>query len=803
MDRLKHDLFVALRGFRRTPTFAIAVLTILGLGIGMAVAMFTTFHAILIRRLPVEDQDRIAVLWPYQDPTVELSPPATDLRELRLASRTMRDVAGVAHWAAAGSPFVDGDRGLVLNQRLVTSNYFDVLGTRPVVGRLLRPEDEAPGAPAVMVVSYGVWRSQFGGSSSVVGRQIVDPNSHGTYTIVGVAPLGLDYPVGVGCWTPIARGTSPRVFAVARLARGTSISAARAEFLSIITRLEPALKLKGATALTFTQAVLGDVRPTLVVVTAAVALLLLIACVNVGNLFLVRAASRTGELVIRRALGASYVDLARHLSVEGALLAIAGGAFGFVCAAALVRAFVVLAPPQLPRLDEVRLHGNLLSIAIGVTAFCVLLFSLLPAVAAARPNLASPLRLDARAGAVTARRRRLRDWLVGSQVALALVTLAGAGLLGRSLLRLEHLELGYRADHLLIGSIAFDRTKYASPEKALGWGEQVGLRIRAIPGVTAVTPILMLPFVGPSVTIAEFEAEGQTSTEFNENPMIPFETAGAEYFLTFDTRLLRGRTFVANDREHAPDVAIVSESVARRFWPGQDPIGRRIRFAPFEAPGVPKSFFDWRMVVGVVPDTRYRSLRETSAMVYVPWRQFPGWFGNFALRSSGDVGGLMAAMKHEVKAVDPTLALWDVRTMDEVLSGPLAEPRFIALLLAAFSTVALVLAAVGLYGTMALTVREQTREIGIRLAIGASAADIRTAVLRKALVIAAAGIFFGLVGAIATTRLLGALLFNVSPTDPATLAGVCALLLIVALVAAYLPARRAMRIDVIHALRAE
>ncbi|MDB4877963.1 MAG: permease [Gemmatimonadetes bacterium] len=805
MNRLAQDIRIALRGFRRTPTFAVASLAILGLGIGMAVAMFTTFETILLRRLPVQDQDRIAVLWTYHVPTAELSPYATDLAEVRRTSRTMRDVAGVVHWGAVSSVYLDGGQPLALGHAQVTANYFDVLGARPALGRLLRADDDLAGAAPVMVLSYGTWQTTFGGSLSIVGRRLMDPYTRNEYTIVGVAPSGLDYPLGAGCWTPIPKIWTLQVLAVARLAPGASADAAAAEFFSIISRREPDMRLAGAHGGTFAQAMLGDVRPVLVALTGAVALLLLIACVNVGNLFLLRAASRTRELAVRRALGAGYGDLVRQLVVESALLAAGGGALGVACAAALLRALLAFAPAQLPGLDNVRLHGDLVAIAVGVTTLSVLLFGVLPALAGARVNLASPLRFDARSGAETRRRRRVRDWLVASQVALALLMLAGAGLLARSLQHLERLDLGFNAEHLSILSTAFDVVKASSGDRVMRWAGDIDRGLRAIPGVTAVTPVLIPPFLGTGVSHPQFDAEGQTAAEAESNPNVPIEIGGADYFRTFGTPVLEGRGFVDSDGDGSTLVAVVSESVARRFWPAQDPLGKRIRITPPVSRAtidVSKHLYEWRTVVGVVPDTRFRALRGASPMVYLPWRQY-GWQGYFAVRSSGDVRGMTAAMRRALHDADPTLTLSNLRSMDELLSGPLAEPRLSALLLSAFGMVALVLAAVGLYGVVASGVREQTREIGIRIALGATPTRIRDAIMRRAVVVAGAGACVGLALALMTTRLLRSLLFEVSPTDPLTLGAVWAALIAVALLAAYLPAQRATRIDPVQALRAD
>jgi putative ABC transport system permease protein len=810
MERLRDDLRFAVRSLRRTPTFAITVLLILGLGIGMAVAMFTTVTEVLVRRLPVQDQDRVAVLWTYNTPTIEMSALGGDMPTIRHEVRTMRDVAGVVHWGAVRTPLLDRDHTLVLGLAYVTANYFDVLGARPALGRLLRPEDDAPGASPVVVLSHGLWQSQFGGSPSVIGRHLVDPWTRQSYAIIGVAPAGLDYPVGADCWK--AMGTEVAgtvVLAVGRLAPGATLDAARAEFFSIVSRLQPGWKLTGATAETLTTAVAGNFRPILVAITSAAGLLLLIACVNIGTLFLVRAATRARELAVRRALGASYWDMVRQLIVESGLLAVAGGALGVACAAAMLRAFVAFAPPKMPHLDDVRLHGSLLGAAIGVTSIAVLLFGVVPALVAAQASAESSIRWDARSGRETRQRRTVRQWLVASQVALALVMLSGAGLLARSLLGLEQLRLGYQTAHLSILSLALDVSKYDSSAAIDPVVEQAEARIRAIPGVSAVTPILMPPFLGTNVWHPPFEAEGESAVPSGTYPDFPIEIAGPQYFRAFQIPIIRGRGFAESDRENAPPVVVVSQSVAHRFWPGQDPIGKRIRLPRASlGPGTAVQASDepylvWRTVVGVVPDTRFRTLRESSPMVYYPWQQYQSWQGIIAVRSIGDARGLAAAIQNTVKAIDPTIAVYGVRSMDELLGVPLAEPRLTALLLTAFGAVALLLAAVGLFGAMSSAVREQTREIGIRVALGATPAMIRGSVIRRAFVVISTGMAVGLAVALATTRVLGSLLYQVSPADPITLAFACAVLLVVAGVAAYLPARRATRIDPIAALRTD
>lgn len=818
MRDLIQDLRLALRGFRRTPGFFATTVVILTLGIGMSVAMFTIFRTVLVRELPVVDQDRVVVMWTYgADPTADLVSGTKDLSVLRRESRTMRDIAAVAHWPATPTPFAYGERSVELNRGMVTGNFFDVLGVRPALGRLLRPsDDELEGARSSLekisesfhplVLSYRAWRETFGGDSSVIGRHLVEPLAQEDFTIVGVAPPGFDYPAGAGYWIPMWSGWESEVqaFAVARLAPGATVAEARSEYFAIEKRLDEQrprpLELHGAHAATFNETVLGDVRPVLVLLTAAVALLLLIACLNVGNLLLLRASSRTQEIAVRRALGASFGRIVRQLLVEAFAIATVGGVLGGLLAIALLRFLVAHAPPKLPRLDQIQLAGAPATTAVLVTTVAVLLFGLAPALLAARRNLASPLRLDSRAGGETRRGRRVRQSLVASQIALAVVMLAGAGLLARSLARLERQDTGFISDHLSVVWYSWNVRRYDSLPKMLALGDRLVQRIEDIPGVSSATQIVVPPMVGNGIWRVPIDTENRASDDATDRTFVA-EFCGPECFRTFGIAQLRGRGFTAGDRQGAPLVAVVSESVARRLWPGQDPMGKRLRISV--GSGYNLGGGDaWRTVVGVVGDTHLRTLREATPTVFFPSLQ-GFWQGHVAIRSSAKLAALVPALLAAGHDVDPGLELWHPQTMDEVLAEPLAQPRLSALLMSSFGLVALALAAIGLFGVMASLVHDRTREFGIRMALGATPGRVRREVLARAATVAGAGVAVGLAGAFAISHLMTSLLFQVSPTDPIALVGACVVLLAVAGAAAYLPARRATAIDPAEALRAD
>jgi putative ABC transport system permease protein len=795
-DRVARDVRVALRGFRRSPTFAVTAVLILGVGIGMTVAIWAVFNAVLLRPPPVSDPDRIVIERILDNGGNELAAGLEDLVQMRQISRTLRAITAYDIRGAINFPMTDGDRPLPLAGAQVDGQFFDVLGVRPVIGRLLHAEDDS--LSRVIVLSYDAWQRYFNGDPAVVGRKFRQPTIGVTYTVVGVAPPGIDLPAGADYWVP-----SPYTWSglriVGRLAPHATLAMARDEYRSIAERQIREQHWQGSFSLVemkpFNAAVVGSVRPVLVALIAAVSLLLAIICINIGNLQLMRAAARSRELAVRRALGATYLDVVRQLVVECVLLGAAGGVLGLVVGEVARRALVVAAPSQLPRLDAVRVTGAPFGVAVAVTLVCILLFGILPVLAGARGDAASQLRLDTRSGRSTRGRRTLRQVLVGAQVALALILLAGAGLLGRSLQRLQSLNLGFRADHLSVLFVTAPHAKYPDSPHMYALWEAIAPRLDAVAGVTGVAPIVASPLAGLVVMLAPWQSDQQSVAEVAHSPLISFEEGAPESFRVLGIPILRGRGFLDSDREGSQLVAVVSAAVAQRYWPGQDPIGKRIRVST----ATPQP---WRTVVGVVGDTRWRSLRDEAPLIYLPYRQW-FWQGYVAMRSTTPLAALLPSIRRAVKDVDPDAVVWTARTMDEYLDKPLAEPRMSALIVSTFGLVALFLAAVGLYGVMASAVREQTRDIGVRMALGATSNQVQREVLRRAMVVSVAGAAVGILGAVAASRVIASLLFEVSPTDPVSLVSACAILLVVAAVAAYLPAYRASRVDPARALQAE
>ena len=825
LDRLKRDVSFTGRSLQRAPTFTVTVALILALAIGMSTAMFTVFRSVLVTRLPVSQQDRVVELSGIAGGAASEVPilPA-QMRLLASQSHTLAKVSGLAHWRVIDEALTDGDRRLTLKEAVVTDEFFDVLGANPVLGRFFRKGEAAPwganatGTTTPLVLSYAAWRRDFGGDSSVIGRPLRSPKMSWTMSIIGVAPAGLDYPRGVEYWIASEYGG---IDVVARLQPNATPETARQEFKAFLTHDPNQIKHIGQNTIdaqvhTLSQMVIGDAKPALLALTAAVALLLVLACTNVGNLLLLRSAGRVREMAIRRAIGASAADIVRQLLTESVLLAVVGGALGILLARLLLDTLVRLAPSGLPRTDLIVMAGTPLLVGAAVTAATVVLFGVMPSFAVLRFDLSSPLRSDTRSGTEGRRLRKVRQVLVASQIALAVVVLAGAGLLVRSLARLTSLDMGYATEHLTMLNFSLPWRQMSggcepkggarTAADTLAWSrcaanvnftahERVMANLLAVPGVESVSPEAVPPFLGSNVWMGRWASEEQSDAESRSNPWFGFDAVGPDYFKALGVPFVDGRAFTDADRETSPRVAIITEGVAKRLWPNQSAVGKRLRSGEDHTPD------SLITVVGVVRDFHYRLHRESTPTIFRPYRQELAQ-GYLVVRTRGPTVAT-ETLRRAVENAGGGATFIRVQSMDDLIAPQLSTPRFDALLLSIFAMAAVVLAAVGLYGIMASAVNQQTRELGIRMALGATAGGVRNMVMRQALTVALAGTLIGLVGAIGGARLLTSMLFEIAPSDPATLASVSLLLLVVAGFAAYIPARRATKIDPAKALRAE
>lgn len=786
--------------------FALVVIAIVALGIGLATAVFTVANALLLRRLPVVEQDRIVVLQgETADRKMDNVPLDIDnVRRFALETRTLERTAWFLYNGAGPATIREGegDRISRLQRALVSGDYFAVLGTRPALGRALRAEDDRAGAPPVVVLSHRAWLERFGGASDVIGRRIMMVEDGTAYAVVGVMPAGLDFPRGTDAWVAIHAAMPAQTLplmgfdVIGRLAAPAAPSDARREMTAYFGRHFTSGWMQGVRGVVhqLPNLVLGDTRPAVIAFAAAAGLLLLITCINVANLLLVQGLGRAREMAVRTALGASRGRLVRQLVTEHAILAAGGCVLGIALAVGGVRLFAAFAPASLPRLDEVSVDADMLVAACGITAIATLLFALVPAVLSSRVDTQAAFRSGARHSA-TRFTRTLGEALVACQIALAVVVLAAAGLIGRSFAKLQTVDLAFEPSHVTVAELTFRAGGDASDgPRQTALVQRLVSALQATPGIEAVSPVVSVPYSTERSWEGIPSLEGQSHEEAARNPMVDIEVVSPSFFATLGLPIVRGRAFSDADRAGAQPVVIVSESIAHRFWPAADPISKRLGGAG----GV-------QTVVGVVPDPRYRDLRQARATMYVPLRQsvFPFPPTTLVVRTRGSTADVVSQLRRAMAETTPQIELASAEPFEQLLAGPLAQPRMNAILLGIFAGAAIVLAAVGLFGVLATLVRQRQRELGVRLALGASAAEVAQLVVRRGLMLASAGVLAGVAAALVVNQSLRALLFDVSPTDAATLGATCVLLLVVALFAAWLPARRATSIEPAIALRAE
>jgi len=828
MSTLWQDLRYAARMLRKNPGFAAVAVATLALGIGANTAIFSVVQAILLKPLPFDRPDELVRITADAKGQglvdAGLSPP--ELFDYRDKAGVFEEISGLYPITAN---ITGGDRPERAEVLLADVNYFAMLGARPQVGRFFGRSDYQPGISEVAVISDGWWRRHYAADPNVIGRKLrLDDD---LYTIIGVAPAHFRHPgrsieTDVEVWAPagwsanpfrmpVPRGAYFLRGALARLRPGVTVEGAqrRLDALAETFRREYPKDYRAADGweprvIPLQQDVVGATRPALIVLLAAVGFVLLIACANVANLLLARASGRRREIAVRQALGAGRRRLVRQLLTESLLLSVAGGAAGLALAAWGVEVLVRLAPASLPRLTEIRIDLPVLLFTLCASVATGLLFGLVPALQTAGGDMSVTLK-DSGRGSAGAGGKRVRSVLVVAELALALVLLTGAALLLRTLARLERVDAGFRPAHLVTASVWLpqpnipENGRYFKNEPQVLLYRRILDRVRAIPGVEAADAATRVPFASfPRAN--PFWIEGR-DPERGGTGAADFSSASTGYFATLGIPLKSGRVFDAHDVEGSSRVAVVSESLARRFFPGENAVGRRIAFPPpaIPAPGAPQGP-RWMEIVGVVGDVKTLALdADEQPAVYRPLEQAPNLSWTLVVRTRRAPGPLAAAIEQEIHAIDPELPLYAVRTMDEAMARTLAQRRFAMRLLGLFAAAALLLSAIGLYGVITYSVAQRTREIGIRIALGAQPSDVRRMLLREGGRLAVLGVGGGLAGAFLLTRAMSALLYGVGPRDPVTFASVPALLAGVALAATYLPARRASRIDPLDALRSE
>jgi predicted permease len=798
------DVLYALRGLRTRPGLSAVALLTLALGIGANVAIFSVVNAALLRPLPFREPERLVVFWgtaPEKGLPIVNYP---DALYSHYSSRS-RAVDPLAMYGRAGFTLTGAGDAERLNGGNVTADFLRVLGVSPMLGRGFLPEEETRGKNVVALLGWGLWQRRFGGDPGIVGRSI-DLNGIPTQ-VVGIMPRGFDFPNRSELWVPL--GIDPQAtncycyWALGRLRAGLDGDALGREIDDLNEdfyheregrpRRPAAERKRGTVVVPISAQLVGEARTPMLVLLGAVGMVLLIACANVANLLLSRAVSRSREIAVRCCLGASPWRVARQLLAESGVLALIGSALGFVVALVCVRLLEPLALERMPHLQAIALDRTVLLFTLGLTVATALLFGLAPALRGARVDLQEAVRDGAR-GSRGARSRGLNDAFVVTQFALSLVLLIGAGLLLRSFSRLAALETGFRSERVLVGRVSLPGSVYRDGQSVRGLFDRLRERVEAIPGVEAAGLSSTAPFSAGN-NQQNFVVQGKEPAPGQPVLVASVRSVTPSYFGAVRTPLLRGRLFDDRDREGAELVAIVDESLARRHWPDGNAVGQRVSLGGGKAN-------PWRTIVGVVAAVKHQNLmRDPDHYVYAPFAQLPQGRMDVVVRGTGDTTGIAAALRGELKTIDPTLPLFDVHTLEQAVSDSLLLPRLVNGLLLAFALLALLLASIGIYGVMALNVSQRVNEFGIRLALGATPREVRALVLRQGMRLVVLGAALGLAGAAGLTRYLGTLLFQVPPLDPATFSAVTLILLVVALCACYVPARRATALDPLAALR--
>jgi len=805
MDTLRQDLIYAIRRLAMAPAFTLVALATLALGIGANSAIFSIVYAVLLKPLPFVEPERLVQLYqvsegrnvPYFSPQNFLD---TEAQAKSFVGLTAVD-GGSVTLTGRGAP-------AVLNGAEVSASFFNVFGVTPELGRAISKDENEPDKATVVVLGHALWQSRFGGDPKIVGQSIrLDSRD---FTVIGVAPKDFSFPDDTELWTPLAydavfrthsRGAwYLRVFG--RLHTGVSLAAAKEETRTIAARLEKAYpdhnEGLGGTAQSLQEAMVGSSRSALYLLLGAVGLVLLIACVNVANLLMARAAARESEFAVRQALGAGSGRIFRQLMTESLLLGALGGVAGLFVASISLGSLIALQPNGVRRLNEVHIDPTVMLFAAGLSLATGLFCGVFPGMSARRAP-AQALREGAR-GLLAGRTGRVRGGLVIGQMALAMMLLAGAGLLLRSFAQLQQVKPGFEAKDALTFRIALPAEAYKDESRRVAFFDRLLERVSALPGARTAAATLGLPLNGTQINIS-FQVKNRPELPASQQPSMEMRAATPQYFKAMGIPIVRGRGIEPGDIAGAAQVVVLSQSAVKKYFPNENPIGQWITLGWRRPEGQPKAGGE---VVGVVGDVKTFGLaREAVPEIYLPYAQLPVSTMDVLVRTSVPPLSLGPAVEQAVHELDPDLPVARLRSLEDVVSRSISQPRFYMLLLGLFASMAVLLAALGIFGVISYAVTQRSREIGIRMALGARPESVMRMVLSNAATLAVSGIGLGLLGALALSRVLSGLLFNLSPTDPATLAGVAALLAGVALLASYLPARQATRVDPLLTLRSE
>lgn len=813
MGNLLQDIRYGLRVLVKNPGFtAVAVLT-LALGIGATTSIFSVVNGIILRPLPYHDSERLISMYVAEERDDRDNWSGATFVDVVAACESFEHIAAIDE---KNLILAEGDVPLVIKGVTVTPNWFIMLGVEAHAGRSLSPDIDTPGAERTAVINYGLWQSQFGGDESVVGRTLT--LSDELYTIVGVMPVDFNYPSTAQIWIapryrvpdpPFEFGIDPaenrgaQYFdVVGRLKEGVTLQQARAEMDAIAVRMEedfPDTKAgERFNLIPLHESLVGDVRPLLLVLFAAVGFVLLIACSNVANLLLVRASGREREIAIRMAMGAKRQRIVRQLINESVLLALLGGLLGLLLALWGTDALLAIAPEDIPRAAEVAVDLRVLIFTVLISILTGLLFGLAPALQCSNQRIQQTIRESGIRHAAGRRGGRIRSSLIVGEVAVSLLLLVGAGLMVRTFLKLGAVDPGFDSRNLLTARVWIPETRYDDISKVRGFYRDVIEQVRALPGVESSGAVLSLPIHSGITGTLGFSIEGRTS-EPGRVPVAGYQISTFDYFPTMGIPLLRGELFSENDDENTPSVAVINQALLERYWQGEDPIGKRITWGDPE-----NEETDWTTIIGIVANTRFEGLdTDPRPEVFRPYLQDPFPFMTLVVRSGLEVGAVVTGLRRAVAEIDPVQPVTEIMSMERILSVSLGEQRFNMLLLGMFALAALIMAAVGLYGVLSFSVTQRYREIGILMALGAPSNRMIGQILREGFGMVLIGLLIGILGALAMTGLIANLVYGVRPIDPVSFLIGILLLSVVALAASYIPARKASRMDPVTAIRTE
>ncbi len=798
------EIRYALRTLARNRGLSLAAILVFALGIGANSAIFTVVRAVLLAPLPYADPDRLVQLYERDvigtNPTNIVSAP--NFYDWKARSRSFESMGYYGEWQASFSPS-DGGLPENLTGTICDSGFFPTLGVQPALGRTFNAEDDRTDAARVAVINYALWQRRFSGSPAVLGSSIrLDGELH---TVIGVMPKGFDYPTSsVQVWLPVGRQLNPnfrtqrgnhRFYVLGRLLNGVTVQQARTEVDGIAARIKeehPAeLTGKGGNVITLADRVVSRVKPMLLLLLGAAACVLLIACVNVCNLLLARAVGARGEVAIRLALGASPGRIVRQFLTESLLLSFIGAGLGLVLARFGTDVLINMAG-YIPRIETARMNGDVLAFATLIAILTGIAVGVFPALTSSMTGLKQMMHEATRSATAGRGRRFFRDGLIAVEIALSLMLLVGAGLMLKAFAHLRAVDPGFVPHRILTIRFSLPAQRYKTPEQIASFYRELLSRVRTAPGIQSAS-IVTVPPLGGHFMDNTFTVDGRPPMPPGQFMYAVVRAADPEYFKSVGTRLLRGRVFTETDRLDAADKAVITEGMAAAYFSGEDPIGKRIRLSDRES----------YEIVGIVADSRQNLASPAEPMMYFPLLKGAFSFATLMVRASGDPNSLSLPLQKEMRNLEPDLPAVTVRSMDEMMFGSTQQNRLGLTLIALFAVLAVILASVGLYGVLAYSVGQRTGELGVRIALGADTPKIARLILWQGLKPASAGIVLGLAGSLAATRLVQTMLYDVNPSDPIVLAGVVVLLLMITLVACFVPAWRATRIDPVTALHAE